>query len=76
MVTQNSSEDFVEKIYKKFVSKRPKSEKLHKEARRFLPGGDTRAASFYRPFPAYMERGEGCNVYDVDGHAYIDFMNN
>jgi glutamate-1-semialdehyde 2,1-aminomutase len=70
------SDDFVKTVHARFVSKRPKSEKLHKEAQQFLPGGDTRASSFYRPFPAYMERGEGCRVHDVDGHTYIDFMNN
>jgi glutamate-1-semialdehyde 2,1-aminomutase len=68
--------DFVKKIYAAYVSKRPKSELLHKEARRFLPGGDTRTATFYRPFPTFMVRGEGCRLYDVDNNGYTDFANN
>ena len=24
--------------------------------------------------PSYMERGEGCFIYDVDGNRFIDFM--
>lgn len=41
-----------------------------------MPGGDTRAASYYAPYPAYMVRGEGCYVYDYDENRYIDFLNN
>ena len=54
----------------------PTSEKLIEEARRYLPGGDTRASAHYKPFPVFMEAGEGCTLRDVDGHRYIDFMNN
>ena len=76
MVEKKVSDEFVKKVHATFASKRSKSEQLHKEARRFMPGGDTRASSFYRPFPSFMVKGEGCRVYDADGHAYIDFMNN
>lgn len=24
--------------------------------------------------PSYMDRGEGCTIFDVDGHQYIDFV--
>lgn len=64
------------KIHATYISKRPKSERLHKEAQHFLPGGDTRSVTFYRPFPTFMERGKGCRLYDVDGNVYIDFLNN
>jgi glutamate-1-semialdehyde 2,1-aminomutase len=69
-------DEFLGKIIKTYISKRPKSERLHKEARHFTPGGDTRKVTFYRPFPAFMERGEGCRLYDVDGYVYMDFLNN
>jgi glutamate-1-semialdehyde 2,1-aminomutase len=29
-----------------------------------------------RPFPIYAERGAGCRVWDVDGHEFIDCINN
>lgn len=45
-------------------------------AKRSMPGGDTRAASYYKPYPAYMVRGEGCYLYDYDENKYIDFLNN
>ena len=68
--------EYLNKISKTYVSKRPKSGKLNKEAQNFLPGGDTRNSVFYRPYPAFMERGEGCRLYDIDGNVYIDFLNN
>jgi glutamate-1-semialdehyde 2,1-aminomutase len=52
------------------------SAELTEEARRYLPGGDTRSSAHYPPYPAFMSRGEGCRLWDVDGHEYIDFMNN
>jgi glutamate-1-semialdehyde 2,1-aminomutase len=76
MIDKKFADNYVKKIHATYLSRRPKSEQLHKEARRFLPGGDTRSVTFYRPFPAFMERGEGCHLYDVDGNVYIDFVNN
>lgn len=52
------------------------SRKLMEPARRYLPGGDTRTTAHYLPYPVFMERGEGCRLYDVEGHEYLDFMNN
>ena len=52
------------------------SEKMMEEARRVLPGGDTRSSAHYRPYPAFMVGGSGCRLTDADGHEYVDFMNN
>jgi glutamate-1-semialdehyde 2,1-aminomutase len=52
------------------------SGELIEEARRYFPGGDTRMSAHYPPYPVFIERGEGCRLYDVDGHELIDFMNN
>ena len=67
---------YLSEVHNRYISKRPKSARLHKEACNFLPGGDTRSVTFYRPFPTFMEYGEGCKLYDVDGNAYTDFVNN
>lgn len=45
-------------------------------AKEYLPGGDTRSATYFNPYPIYMTRGEGCRLYDVDGNCYLDFLNN
>lgn len=68
-------------LYKKniedlYISKRQKSKKLHENACNYMPGGDTRTATFFRPYPHYIERGEGAYLYDVDGNRLLDFQNN
>jgi len=67
---------FIENIHAAYAAKRPTSEKLYGKACGFLPGGDTRSVSFYRPFPTFMKYGEGFRIFDVDGLEYIDFQNN
>ncbi len=54
----------------------PRSAELHAAAQRYLPGGDTRTITFFEPYPLFVERGQGCRLYDVDGNEYIDFLNN
>jgi len=54
----------------------PRSREIFEEARRYFPGGDTRASAHYAPYPAVIERGKGCRLWDADGHEYVDFMNN
>ena len=76
MDTKALYEEVFKKISTAYTKKRPKSEKMFKEAQAYLPGGDTRTVAFYRPFPTFMDHGEGCRLYDVDGKAYIDFGNN
>jgi glutamate-1-semialdehyde 2,1-aminomutase len=54
----------------------PKSAGMYRDARRYLPGGDSRSTLFYPPYPAVMERGEGCTVVDIDGNLLLDFTGN
>jgi glutamate-1-semialdehyde 2,1-aminomutase len=55
-----------------YVTARPKSAEAHVKARAVLPGGNTRSVLFYTPFPTAMARGQGCTLWDVDGHEYLD----
>jgi len=59
-----------------YLAKRPESQRLYQQAQSFMPGGDTRSVTYYRPFPSFMDYGKGCRLYDVDGNEYIDFGNN
>jgi len=65
-----------ESIESTYRHRTPRSAELHAAAQRYLPGGDTRTITFFGPHPLYMERGQGCRLYDVDGNEYIDFLNN
>ena len=58
----------------RYVAANPKSRARHAEAGRSLPGGNTRSVLFYAPFPVTIVRGEGARLFDLDGHAYLDFL--
>ena len=56
-----------------------KSEELYARAVELIPGGsqtNSKRPQGYAPgvFPAYVERGKGCRVWDVDGNEYIDYI--
>jgi glutamate-1-semialdehyde 2,1-aminomutase len=59
-----------------YVASTPGSRDLHQRALRALPGGSTRTTTFFQPYPVAIERGEGCRVWDVDGHERLDFIGN
>jgi glutamate-1-semialdehyde 2,1-aminomutase len=63
-------------LVEKYLSMSETSLRLYERACRVLPYGNTRRALFFPPYPAYIIRGEGCKVYDVDGHEYIDYTSN
>jgi len=76
MDSRATYEETFKRVASLYAIKRPKSEQWYKAALSYMPGGDTRTVTFYRPFPTYMERGEEYRLYDVDGNTYIDFGNN
>lgn len=60
--------------YARFTDQNPKSLARHREATASLPGGNTRAVLWYKPFPLTLVGGEGCRVEDLDGHSYVDLV--
>src|SRR5690242_17667871 len=65
-----------ERVEATYLERTARSRALHARALGPLPGGSTRAGTFYRPHPTYMDRGNGCRLFDVDGNTYLDFLNN
>jgi glutamate-1-semialdehyde 2,1-aminomutase len=59
---------------KRFIAANPRSLAVHAEATAVMPGGNTRSTLFYAPFPLTMVRGEGCRLWDADGHEYVDLL--
>jgi glutamate-1-semialdehyde 2,1-aminomutase len=60
-------------IVNKYVKLNPSSERVFKAAANCLPGGSTRSALYWPPFPLSMDRGKGTRLWDVDGNERIDF---
>jgi glutamate-1-semialdehyde 2,1-aminomutase len=65
-----------EQIIARYLARTPKSQALNERARRVMPGGDTRTGTFYAPYPAYMVKGSGATLTDLDGNPYLDLLNN
>lgn len=55
-----------------------KSYKLFEEAQKYVPNGiyGPRTPTFltFGSYPAFIHKGQGCRIWDVDGNEYIDFM--
>ena len=75
-MSSNANQDAARLIINTFEHRTRGSGELDKRAKESMPGGDTRASSYYSPYPAYMAHGEGCHLYDHDENEYIDFLNN
>jgi glutamate-1-semialdehyde 2,1-aminomutase len=53
------------------------SRRLLRRAKRVIPGGvnsPVRAFGSVGGVPRFIERGKGCQVWDADGNAYIDYV--
>jgi glutamate-1-semialdehyde 2,1-aminomutase len=59
----------------RYVRANPESERLNTAAKASLPGGNTRTTLHYSPFPLAIRSAAGAKVTDVDGHSYVDFIN-
>ncbi|MEX3958755.1 aspartate aminotransferase family protein [Trinickia sp. EG282A] len=64
----------IDRAVERYTECNPQSALQYERAVQFMPGGNTRSVLFYGPFPLAIARGEGCHLWDADGHEYIDFI--
>jgi glutamate-1-semialdehyde 2,1-aminomutase len=67
MTQENSPENFPE---------RAKSAALFEEAKQYFPGGVSSPVRAFKSVlgpPLFIQKGDGCRIWDADGTAYIDF---
>jgi glutamate-1-semialdehyde 2,1-aminomutase len=62
-----------EEVYRRTT---PTSRALYERAVKVMPGGTTRTTTYFDPYPLYIERGEGCRIWDADGTERIDMLGN
>ena len=63
-------------LVRAYTERTPGSAASFEAARRVLPGGETRAITSYPPYPVIIAEGHGARLTDVDGHVYLDLVNN
>ena len=64
----------IAEAHRRYAQQRPESERQAREAARVLPAGSTRSVLDFEPFPFRVASASGCELVDVDGHHYIDFL--
>ncbi|MGG6896186.1 aminotransferase class III-fold pyridoxal phosphate-dependent enzyme [Rhizobium sp. BR 315] len=57
-----------------FARRNPKSETLFQAAQASMPGGNTRSALHFDPFPLYVAESFGARIRDADDHIYLDAL--
>lgn len=67
-------EGAITQLARAYTQRNPQSKAQHEKALAVMPGGNTRSVLFYDPFPLAMVRGEGCTLWDADGHSYLDML--
>jgi len=63
------------KVEGEYQKRTRRSHDVAQEARKYLPGGDTRRSIFFFPYPIWIDHADGCHVYDEDANDYLDFHN-
>jgi glutamate-1-semialdehyde 2,1-aminomutase len=74
LIADSALDEAVRDARAAYVARNPNSARQYAQASDVMPGGNTRTVLFYEPFPLTILRGQGCEVFDADGHRYFDFM--
>lgn len=64
----------VEEASYHYAQRNPQSAKLFARAQGSMPGGNTRSALYFDPFPLYVAESQDARIVDCDGHSYIDAL--
>ena len=59
----------------RYVERTKRSSEYFERAQGVMPGGVPSSFQLNDPWPVYIERGVGAQVWDVDGNEYVDFHN-
>ena len=62
-------------LEERYIGRNPNSREMFERHRDTTPGGFAKGAYYFAPFPIAMQRGDGCFLWDVDGHRYLDCAN-
>lgn len=59
-----------------YEARTSRSRELFARAVKAFPGGNTRQASYWEPYPLFIERASGTRLWDADGNEIIDLTYN
>ncbi len=58
-----------------YTAATPASRAQWERGKTSMPGGMVKGAYWYEPYPIYMDRGQDCYLWDLDGRRLVDFAN-
>ena len=67
--------ELTEREMQKLAERTPQSKQRFERGVKVMPNGVPSSFQVNKPWPVYLERGEGARVWDVDGGEYVDFHN-
>jgi glutamate-1-semialdehyde 2,1-aminomutase len=68
-------EELTKRELERFAERTPRSSEYFARGKKVMPGGVPSSFQTNEPWPVYIERGRGADVWDVDGNEYVDFHN-
>ncbi len=63
-------------IFQQYLQQTPGSQQAFERASKVVPGGNSRQAGYWAPYPLTIKSAKGVWVTDSDGNQYIDLLNN
>ncbi len=75
MVTPATNAELTVKRENAYRKRTPRSFVAFQSAMKYFPAGSDRSGTFYRLYPIWVDKAEGCRITDVDGNEYVDFHN-
>jgi glutamate-1-semialdehyde 2,1-aminomutase len=73
-ISNLSVDEALAQARERYAAMNPTSLAENLRAQAVLPGGSTRSVLHFDPFPLTMAKGVDAELFDVDGHRYIDFI--
>lgn len=70
----DNREQVLEDLHHRYKKRTAASKAAIEKARGVLPGGDTRSVLHFSPYPLVLASGNGCEITDLDGNRYLDFL--
>jgi len=74
-VNQDLLSAYAQEVEEKYRKMTPKSKRMLDKAKEYVAGGTRSVVSWYKPYPVWIERGEGCCLFDVDDNKLLDHNN-
>ena len=57
-----------------YLERTQNSAEAHATAETVMPGGNSRQAGYWAPYPLTIDRAEGVHLWDVDGHRSAELL--